>query len=87
VLNCSFVLASCDHFETHSQASYFVSHVQIETGEPLPDAPEEGRLEVSVECSNSLFSVFDDRGGSDINATLSKMLGRAIQEVQNANIL
>jgi hypothetical protein len=61
-------------------------HEQIETGEPLPDAPEEGRLEVSVECSNSLFGVFDDRGGSDINATLSKMLGRTIQEVCTPDI-
>ncbi|KAG5181267.1 ribosomal protein S5 domain 2-type protein [Tribonema minus] len=54
--------------------------VKIETGVPSADAPHEGRVEVCVECSNSLFPTFDDRSGGDVNAALSLMLARTVVE-------
>lgn len=55
--------------------------LQVEVGEPDLAAPERGRVEVSVSCSNSLFPKFDERSSGDVNAVLSGALERSMQGV------
>ena len=48
--------------------------VKVEIGEVDPDFPDQGRLEVHVECSPSASYEFEGRGAEDINAQLISTL-------------
>lgn len=50
-------------------------------GEPDLAAPNAGRVEVCVSCSNSLFPKFDERSSGDVNAVLSGALERSMRGV------
>ncbi|CAN0115080.1 unnamed protein product [Phaeothamnion confervicola] len=61
-------------------ATDVLAAIKVEVGTPSPSAPAEGRIEVSVECSNSLFPRFDERASGDLDALLSQLLGGVIAE-------
>lgn len=50
--------------------------IKAEVVEPSVDQPEEGMVTFSVECSSLASPDFVGRGGQDLNAELSQMLGR-----------
>jgi exosome complex component RRP42 len=56
--------------------------VKVEIGEPDPDFPNQGRLEVKVECSPSASPEFEGRGGEELNAVLSAMLRNLLHNAQ-----
>lgn len=43
------------------------------------DKPKRGRVEVCVECSNSLFPKFGERSSAEVNAVLSRALERSMR--------
>lgn len=56
--------------------------VKVEIGEPDPDFPDQGRLEVQVECSPSASLEFEGRGADEMNAVLSAMLRNLLQNAR-----
>lgn len=56
-------------------------------GEPDLATPDQGRVEVCVACSNSLFPKFDERSSGDINAVLSGALERSMRGVGGETLL
>lgn len=50
--------------------------VKAEMAEPSVEAPEEGLMSFSVECSSLASPDFVGRGGADLNAELGQMLAR-----------
>jgi exosome complex RNA-binding protein Rrp42 (RNase PH superfamily) len=48
----------------------------VEIGEPSKDRPNQGRIEVSAECSPSVSPKFERRVAENVNARLSQMLDR-----------
>ncbi|CDS40187.1 exosome complex exonuclease RRP42 [Echinococcus multilocularis] len=54
-----------------------IACVSIEIGAPSVDAPNEGRLEIDVECSPAATPRFSGKSGSDIADTLKATLSTA----------
>ncbi|KAL6046750.1 Exosome complex component RRP42, partial [Balamuthia mandrillaris] len=51
--------------------------VKVDLGEPKPEAPDQGILRFSVECSPSISPEFEGRGGDELNVELASILARA----------
>lgn len=52
--------------------------VKAELGTPSLDNPEQGRVEVTVECCPSASPEFEGRGGSSLNLELGRALERSL---------
>jgi len=52
--------------------------IKLETGEPLPDTPDQGRVQVSVECCPSASPEFEGKGGDALNLELARVLERIL---------
>ncbi|KAL0479512.1 exosome complex protein RRP42 [Acrasis kona] len=59
--------------------------VKVEIGDPDPDFPDQGRLEVRVECSPSASPEFEGRGAEEMNAILSAMLRNMLQNARTVD--
>ncbi|XP_074660064.1 exosome complex component RRP42-like [Tubulanus polymorphus] len=51
--------------------------VKAELGEPLPERPEEGRIEFFTDCSANATPEFEGRGGEELAVEISNVLMRA----------
>lgn len=51
--------------------------VKAEVGEPLPERPNEGRLEFFVDCSANATPEFEGRGGEELATEISNCLTQA----------
>ena len=51
--------------------------VKAEIGEPLPERPDAGRLQFSVDCSANATPEFEGRGGETLAGSIASCLGRA----------
>ncbi|KAJ3432875.1 EXOSOME COMPLEX EXONUCLEASE RIBOSOMAL RNA PROCESSING PROTEIN [Anaeramoeba flamelloides] len=58
--------------------THIITGVKVEIGEPLKDHPNEGRLEISVECCPSASPEFEGRGAEDLNSELSGAMNKII---------
>jgi exosome complex component RRP42 len=57
-------------------ATDVIASVKVEIGAPRADKPNQGRIEVSAECSPSVSPKFERRVAESVNARLSQMLDR-----------
>lgn len=48
--------------------------IKIDVGEPLPEEPNKGRIDFSVDCCPSINPIFEGRGADELNAELLRIL-------------
>jgi len=58
--------------------------IKAELGEPEPDTPNLGKLQVSVECCPSASPEFEGRGANALNVELATVIHRMLQ---NSNVI
>ena len=58
----------------------FISLAELEV--PLPEQPNDGRIEFFVDCSANATPEFEGRGGNELATEISRILSRAYRDPQ-----
>lgn len=75
----SGIVSSCNgSAQVQSTNCNITVGIKVEVGQPLPDEPDCGLLEINVDCSANASPKFEGRGGEDLAQELSFVLSNAL---------